>query len=83
VKQATIAYIQALVIGQAPTVIGASQFVMAYCADQAVPLLSYVLTGVNGTNPVTTSLTAGSATNPTLYRCTAATSAVTLSIGSL
>jgi hypothetical protein len=81
IKQAVIAYIQSLLHNQAPTVVGAAQFVINYCSQQSIPLISFYLTSVNGTNIVSSPLSAGSATAPILYRCTAGPSAVTLSIG--
>lgn len=83
IKQGAIAYIQSLLHNAPPTVVGAAQFVTAYCAQYSIPLLSFYLTSVNGTNIVTSPLSAGSAVAPILYRCTASTSAVTLSLGYL
>lgn len=81
IKQAVIAYIQSLLHNAPPTVVGAAQFVIAYCAGFSIPITNFALQTVNGTNVTSSPLSAGTVVAPILYRCTASTSAVTLSIG--
>lgn len=83
IKAGFIAYIQSLLHNQPPTVGGAAQFVINYCAGFSIPVTFAYLTTVNGTNIVTSPPAAGTAVAPKLWRCTAAVSAVTLSIGYL